>query len=132
MELIYPNPKQYFSNYRRHIIINSFNNHEYKHIYLSRPKSFYKHIIPDLYDILSKYDYTTKWCDKIYDKVYLNRQKIYSDTLLKLNKYASIMNNNDIHYFEHYNGNIYNQPKKLIEGFIDTRFLEIIIKENTE
>ena len=31
------------------------------------------------------------------------------------------MNNNDIHYFGHYNGNIYNQPK-LIEGFIDTDF----------
>ena len=32
------------------------------------------------------------------------------------------MNNNDIHYLEHYNGNNYSQAV-LIEGFIDTKFL---------
>ena len=55
------------------------------------------------------------WCNKIYDKFYLEqKENIYLETLEKLKKYAPVMDERDIFNFENYDGNNC-ENKKIIE-----------------
>lgn len=109
-------PKNYFNNYSKETIKKSIVG-PLSHIFMYKKAEYYKDLIPELYQLLKKYDYNTSWCDKIYSKIYLNcEDKIYLEILSKLKKYGKCMSKNDIYNFENYDVNKYTQ-NKIIETF---------------
>ena len=108
-------PKYYFKNYKINDVQKQIKT--LTHIYLYKNPSFYKEKNKNLYEELKKYNFTTSWCAKIYDKIYFEEEeKIYLEILQKLKKYAPVMNESDILNFESYDGNNYDK-KKIIESF---------------
>ena len=120
-------PINYLKNYKLDTIKKELNNSNYKHIYLYKNPSFFKDKNKNLYDELKKYKYTTSWCNKIYDKIYLQKkEKIYLETLEKLKKYAPVMDERDIFNLENYDGNNY-ENKKIIENFNNINEFNILV-----
>mgnify|MGYP001201435370 CR=1 FL=1 len=110
-------PNNYFNNYKD-TQLEYFKKTKYKHIFLYKDYNFYKKILPQLANEIKKYNYSTKWCERIYYKLYTeNEEEIYREILSKLKKYAKIMNEDDIFELENYDGNEYH--KKIKEGFIN-------------
>ena len=110
-------PDNYFNNYKD-TQLKYFEETNFKHILLCKDYNFYKKILPQLANEIKKYNYSTKWCERIYHKFYTeSEEEIYREILSKLKKYAKIMNEGDVFDLENYDGNEYH--KKIKEGFIN-------------